>query len=93
MKFVYWVIAVIIIIGGCLWLFNWLRRSDRPSDDYFALLEKLQARPDDNALREQIYAVGRKFYKNRMSGIDDAIQMDVDLALRGELKMPVDDRY
>ncbi|GMA57464.1 hypothetical protein C7445_103207 [Alicyclobacillus sacchari] len=93
MKFVYWVIAGIIIIGGCWWLFNWLRRSDKPSDDYFTLLEKLQTHPDDDALRQQIYAVGRKFYKNRMSGIDDAIKMDVELALRGELQMPVDDKY
>ncbi|AEJ45085.1 hypothetical protein [Alicyclobacillus acidocaldarius] len=90
MKFVYWLISAVIVLGGCYFLYLYIRKQDSAETRYYRLLKQLPNHPDDEALRQEIYAVGRKFYRNRMSGIDDAIRMDIEQALDGTLKTPED---
>ncbi|SIS74058.1 hypothetical protein [Alicyclobacillus vulcanalis] len=90
MKFVYWLISAVIVLGGCYYLYLYIRRQDSVEDRYYRLLKELPHHPDDEALRQEIYTLGRKFYRNRKSGIDDAIRWDIEQALAGALKTPED---
>ncbi|WP_206886358.1 MULTISPECIES: hypothetical protein [Alicyclobacillus] len=90
MKFMYWLISAVIVLGGCYYLYLYIRRQDSVESRYYRLLKELPNHPNDEALRQEIYAVGRRFYRNRMSGIDDAIRIDIEQALAGELKTPED---
>ncbi|MBF8377312.1 hypothetical protein IW967_05430 [Alicyclobacillus mali] len=90
MKFVYWLISAVIVLGGCYYLYQYIRRQDSVESRYYRLLKQLPNHPDDEALRREIFAVGRKFYRNRKSGIDDAIRIDMEQAIAGELKTPED---
>ncbi|WP_067620032.1 hypothetical protein [Alicyclobacillus acidiphilus] len=86
MKIVFWAVSIIIILGGCLWLYRYVRRTEEVETDYFTLLKQLAANPQDDAVRSAVWKAGRKFYKNRMSGIDESIEIDIEQALRNGAK-------
>ena len=90
MKFLYWLISAVIVLGGCYYLYLYIRKPGLSREQVPQVAEGFANHPDDEALRQQIYAVGRKFYRNRMTGIDDAIRIDIEQALAGELKTPED---
>lgn len=85
MKFVMWVVSVVIIVAGCLLVYRYIRNSEKANEDYFSLLRALRDNPDDFGLKSQIYTSGRKYYKNRLTGIDASIEHDIQEALSGQV--------
>lgn len=83
MKFVFWAISIIVILGGCLWLYRYIKRTEQSNTDYFALLRQLAAHPQDDSIRASVWNEGRKFYKNRLTGIDRSVEIDIENALAG----------
>ncbi|WAH37599.1 hypothetical protein [Alicyclobacillus dauci] len=85
MQFVFWVISILVIAALCYWVYRVIQKSDSLPKQYYALLRQLANDPSNEEIRQQVFAVGRRYYRNRMTGIDVSIERDIDKAMRGEI--------
>ncbi|MFB5190198.1 hypothetical protein [Alicyclobacillus fastidiosus] len=86
LKGLFWVISVAIILALCWFAYSLMVKGERANKDYFSLLRRFEKEPNNDALREQVYAAGRKYYRSQITGIDASIGRDIEQALQGKHK-------
>lgn len=84
LDFLSWFFSIAVIVGGCLWVYAWMKRNETANKAYFRLLSELPVTASDAKAMDEIYRLGRHYYRNKITGIDDAIQRDIDEALKGQ---------
>lgn len=79
-----WSISIIAIALLCFIGYLFMKKSQRIHSEYFVLLNELDGHSPSDEMRAKIYTAGRRYYRNRLSGIDASIEIDIEQALNGE---------
>jgi hypothetical protein len=77
LQFVFWAISVIIIGVMCFAAYSYYKNNQKLNNDYFVLLKQLQENPNNAEIRSRVFESGRRYYKNRQTGIDLSIEWDI----------------